>query len=346
MTKYRLISLIICVAIGFSIFEAKAQCFSSTGNPIGGTANMGIMNKNVLRFNTFYKNSYSGRYFLGDKLDTGHGHISADYAVYNYVATMLAFGLTDRFAIEADAGYFINKTKVFASPIRGNGFSNIVLAGKYNMYYNSAKRFEITGKLGGKIPLRSKEQIVRQGNAIVSNHPDVQPSLGNYGLVGQIYLIKETPFTGMRYFLMLNYEHNFQSKDGFFNMKHYKFGHSLNTSFFVSKHLHMPPALEWLTEHWTVILQVRHEHKWQNQLRSQLNPGADEAIYGDWEKTKNSGSDVFFISPQINYTIAEKWNLSLMADFPLYQRYNGIQLATDYAFSFNVSWDIDFNKYD
>lgn len=79
-------------------------------------------------------------------------------------------------------------------------------------------------------------------------------------------------------------------------------------------------------------------------MRSQINVGSDTPVYGDWEKTKNSGSDVFFISPQINYTIAKKWNISLMADFPLYQKYHGIQLATNYAFSVNVSWDIDFNK--
>lgn len=321
-----------------------AQCFSSTGNPIGGTANMGVMEKNVLKFNTFYKHSYSGRYFLEDELFENSIHQTAEDAVYNYVSMMLAYGLTNKLSLEADGGYYINKTKNFINPIRGYGFSNLVLSAKYNIYYNPVSRFEITTKAGVKLPLRKSEQIIRQGNLIISHHPDVQPSLGSMGFVTQLYLIKEYPFSALRLFALVNYEHNFITPEGFFDLKQYNFGNSLNTSFFVTKHLHMPPALAWLSENWTVILQVRHEHKWQNQLRSQINLG-DNPVYEEWETTKNSGSDVFFISPQINYTIASKLNISVMADFPLYQKYNGIQLATNYAFAVNISYDLNFNNH-
>lgn len=338
--KHLLLALLLLLIIQ----PLKAQCFSSTGNPIGGTANMGVMEKNMFRINSFYKNSYSGKYFFEDSLFESDIHETADDAVYNYVAMMLAWGLTDKLTLEADAGYFINKTKNFATPLKGYGFSNMVVSAKYNLYYNSSNRFEITAKAGGKIPLRNQEQLLRQGNFIVSNHPDVQPSLGSYGFVSQLYIIKEFPFSALRLFTLVNYEHNFRSIDGFFDLKQYNFGNSLNSSFFISKHLHMPPALAWLSENWTAILQLRHEHKWQNRIRSQINVGNENPLYGEWERTKNSGSNVFFISPQLNYTVAHKWNISLMVDLPLYQKYNGIQLATDYAFSVNISGDLDFNK--
>jgi hypothetical protein len=332
--------------LGFLVFLSQwtmAQCFSSTGNPIGGTANMGVMEKNSFRIATFYKNSYSGKYFEGDKLHIGTGDATAKDAIYNYVGMLFGYGITKKFTMEADAGYFINKTKNFATPVSGYGFSNLVVSAKYNILYLPVKRFEITAKLGIKTPLRTSAQIIRQGNLILDKHVDVQSSLGNVGFVSQVFIIKEDPFNAMRYFFLINYEHNFVSFDGFFPMKQYNFGNSLNTSVFVTKHLHMPSALSWLSENWTAIIQLRHEHKWKNQMRSSSFNGNDW-VYGDWQTTIYSGSDVFFLSPQLNYTIAKSWNISVMVDIPLYQRYNGIQLATDYAFAVNISHDINFNK--
>ena len=68
--------------------------------------------------------------------------------------------------------------------------------------------------------------------------------------------------------------------------------------------------------------------------------------YDEWKKVKNSGSDVFFICPQINYTFAKKLNASIQADIPIYQHYKGIQLASNYAFSINLTYDLDFSKND
>jgi hypothetical protein len=106
----------------------------------------------------------------------------------------------------------------------------------------------------------------------------------------------------------------------------------------------MPPAFSWLSENWTAIAQIRHEHKFQNQKRS-LNMMTDGNMeYGEWEYVKNSGSDVLFFCPQLNYTLAKKLNLSVQADIPLYQYYKGIQLASDFAFSINMTYDINTKK--
>lgn len=345
----RLIILsVLCVVI-FSM-ELDAQCFSSTGNPIGGNANMGAVNKNMLRVSAFYKHSYSGKYFYGDALAGDKGHVTAKDAVYNYTNMFLGYGITNKLTLEASTGYYINKTKNFPTePVTGFGLSNAVLATKYNFFYDPVSRWEITGRLGGKFPLSTKEQKIYKSGSTVPEHPDVQPSLGNFGFNSTLYVIKEDAFRALRFFLISKYEHNFWSIDGYFENRQFNFGNALNTSVFVSKHIHMPPALSWLTENWTAILQVRHEHKWQNQKRPDNFLGYDDANeeiweYGDWETVKNSGSDVVFIVPQINYTFVKKWNLSVMVDIPLYQYYQGIQLASDYAFSVNLTRDFDFNN--
>jgi len=172
----------------------------------------------------------------------------------------------------------------------------------------------------------------------------VQSCLGNYGLIAQAYFIKENAFHGLRYFYISMYEHNFPSQDGYFNLRQFNFGNSLVNAVFVTKHIHMPPALDFLTENWTAIIQIRHEHKWQNQKRPLNLMPSGEWEYGDWEHVKNSGSDVIFFCPQVNYTFFHKLNVSIQADIPLYQYYKGIQLASNYAFSINASYDLNFNE--
>ncbi|HKK67157.1 MAG TPA: hypothetical protein VJ946_03055, partial [Bacteroidales bacterium] len=173
----KLFTLIISLLSAQVIF---AQCFSSTGNPIGGNANMGVSNKNVLRLASFYKHAYSGRYFHGDELSIDEGHITADHAVYNYVSLMSSYGITNKLTAEVSTGYYLNKTKEFETPMTGKGFSNAVVSAKYAVYKNPVKRFEITAKVGAKIPLRQSEQKLETSTIDISKHPDVQSCLGNY----------------------------------------------------------------------------------------------------------------------------------------------------------------------
>lgn len=53
----------------------------------------------------------------------------------------------------------------------------------------------------------------------------------------------------------------------------------------------------------------------------------------------SSGSYLFFLSPQLNSYIREKWNVSVILDIPLYQYFHGTQLATRYGISVNLARD-------
>ena len=48
---------------------------------------------------------------------------------------------------------------------------------------------------------------------------------------------------------------------------------------------------------------------------------------------------MFYVSPQLNFTLTKKCNISVMADIPVYQYYNEIQLSNKYAFVVNVIKD-------
>jgi hypothetical protein len=296
---------------GLCVDHAPAQCLSSV-NPVGGSNNLLVLEKQSLRIISFYRYNYGNQYFEGDK----HSDFNLiKNANYNYAGCIIGYGLANKVTVETELGYFFNKTQHYnidpAYALRGNGFSNAIISVKYGLLKNDIKRFFISSSLGAKIPF-STRPISRDG---VELPVEVQPTVGAFGTVVQLFMVKEQPVTGTRYFLTSRMEINAR------NNQDYKLGTSIFTSFFFSKHL----MFSWLKGDWTMILQLR------NEVRNK-----DKTVNGLKE---SSGSTIFYLAPQINYFIKEKWNVSLMLDLPVYQHFNGIQLATKYGISLNLARD-------
>ncbi len=292
-----------------------AQCFSSSGNPVGGSQNMGTLDKGLLSCIGFYRSSFSDRYFEGSK------ESSVDIlknANYNYAGTLLAYGLAQGVTIEMEAGYFVNKTKNYKIPagysLRGFGPANALISSKIQIFNNIEKGIGWSASVGLKIPFSRELQYIDN----VRLPFDLQASTGAFGLVVQSYLMKQNSFTGMRYFVFNRMDINGTSKDG------YHYGPSFVNAAFVSKHLIR-------TSGWpvsiTLIFQVRNEIHRQNELWS--------------EPEISSGSVKLFASPQVNFSLHETWNLSILTDIPVYQYYNHIQLADRMAFGISLSRSID-----
>jgi hypothetical protein len=304
--------------------ESNAQCFSSPGNPIGGNANLGNVEHKLLRFGVFYKYAFSDKYLEGDQ---NTDFIYYDKANFNYVGSVIAYGLTKKLTVEAESGYFINKTVYYDKKLpyelpeyskNGFGLSNAMLSVKYGIYNNNEKRIRYSASLGAKAPFSRK--MMSKNDVVLP--VDVQPSTGSYGIVAQSYLLKENSLKAMRYFMINRYEVNFV------NNENYRYGNVLYTSLFISKHLHF--RQQWISENWTAILQLRNECRSRN--------------YYNHTKVKGSGSILFYLSPQLNYTIKEKYNISVLTDIPLYQYYNDIQLANKFSLLVNLTMDLVFKK--
>jgi len=281
-------------------------------NPVGGSNNLLVLEKQSLRVITFYRYNYGNQYFEGDNRSDFNLIKNANY---NYAGSIIGYGLANKITIETELGYFFNKTQNYnlepAYTLRGSGFSNAILSVKYSLFKNDSKRFFISSSLGAKIPFYTNP-IYRDG---VQLPIEVQPTVGAFGTVVQLFLVKEKPVNGIRYFVTGRMELNSR------NNQDYKLGSSIFTSFFFSKHL----MFSWLKGDWTTILQIR------NEIRNK-----DKTVNG-WKES--SGSTIFYFAPQINYTIREKWNVSIMVDLPVYQNFNGTQLATKYGMSLNFARD-------
>ena len=287
----------------------NAQCLSSV-NPVGGTNNLLVLEKNSLRVITFYKYGQGNQYYSGKKISD---YNTIDKAYYNYWATILGYGLTRKLTLELESGYFLNKTQVYnLDPeyrLKGNGLSNMVLSVKHSIYSNPFKRIYITAALGAKIPYSRETKWVNNVELPV----ELQPTLGAYGAVLNLAFVKEDSGTGMRYFLISRTETSGKNKKDYFP------GNSYYNSIYVSKHL-MSPKIK---GDWTAIFQIRNEFRKQDKIQDEIK--------------QSSGSNLFFIAPQINYVHKEIWYLSSMLDIPVFQNFNGTQLGAGLGFTFILS---------
>lgn len=312
-----------CVITGFiclmAAFSIQAQCFASAGNPVGGTSNMGAMNKHIFRLAAFYRFSFSDRYFEGYKKYEGANGILKQ-ANFNYIGWLFGYGLTKRLTIETEGGYYINKTQVYHfnnEKLKGYGLSNAVISLKPRIYHNPDKRFEISCGLGANIPFSVHFQAVDG----VTLPVDLQPSTGSFGLVFQTFIIKENSFKAYRIFLVSRIEKYFE------NRQKYLFGTLYSTSFYFSRHFVFE---KWKLKDWTLIMQLRNQYKERNKREGKT--------------VSASGSCLFFLAPQINLSVHESWNISLIGDIPVFQYYHNIQLANSFSLALSITKDFEFKK--
>lgn len=308
--------LILSVSVLLFLFDSysiHAQC-CSTGSPVGASIYVGVLKKQSLRINLFYRHSYSDSYFSGNE-KTNEGTI-LNYSRYNYTGLSLAYGLTRRLTAEADFGYFIDKTQDFKYidyQEKGYGFSNGGLTLKYAALARPAKEIELTFGAGFRYPF-TLEPLEVDG---VRLSRDVQPSTNAFGLTGLFFFNKGFSDITLRLFTINRVEYNFEDQYG------YQYGIALLNSIFISKRI--------IPRFFGIL-----------QLRSELR-GHD---YEDGETRQNSGNYLLVLSPQLSYSIAGKWHLTLVLDYPVYKDYQGKQLTPKYSVAIGLSRDIDISRRD
>lgn len=275
------------------------------------------MDKSTLLMTLFYRFSCSDQYFEGDKQYLGNKEV-LQKASYNYFGFLSGYGLTDRLTVEAEAGYYLNKTQVYYiedAELTGRGLSNLIISLKPQLYHHPDKRFEVSCALGANIPFSTKMQQVH-GVTLPIN---VQPSIGSYGLVFQSFLIKENSFRATRFFWVGRVEKYFENRED------YKPGTLYLNSLIFSKHFVFE---QWKLKDWTFILQLRNQIKERDFLSNQV--------------MGSTGNFLLFLIPQVNLTIREHWNVSALVDIPVYRYYNGIQLANKSSFVLTLIRDFSF----
>jgi hypothetical protein len=306
----RIILIILFIAVQSCYIKLSAQCCAVV-NPIGGTTSIGILQKNNLRFISFYRSGHSDTYFQGN-IKSASGLLNQSF--YHFSGFSSAYGITDKITFEYETGYFIRKQQDYnfepSLSLHGYGFSNGITSLRINIINNSDKDFEFTSGFGLKFPYTKTPLKINN----VEMPKDLQPSTGAYGGVLQVFLYKGFKKHALKLFLIQRFEYNTK------NIKDYQVGSTLNSAFFITRPIRRD---------FTGIMQIRHEYR-SSDVRNNQN-------------VTSSGGNLVFISPQINYNYG-LWNFSLLSDIPAYRHYNGIQFGSKGSVAVNVVKDIYFKK--
>ncbi|MEI6900366.1 MAG: hypothetical protein WCL00_10850, partial [Bacteroidota bacterium] len=286
MIKLFRIFLVICLVFLSSHQIIFAQC-CSTGSPVGASVYVGVLNKNTLRVVGSYRYNYSNQYYEGAKKTDFPDALK--YADYNFSGFGLGYGITKRLTIEADFGYFFNKTQqhrdssIFTllddpedhGKRTGYGFSNTGVTLKYGVYVKPSQQLEITLGTGFRFPFTFNPQMYK-GTQLPR---DVQPSTNAFGASGMFFFNKGFQSITLRLFSINRYDYNFKGKMDENTNKQYKYGNILMNSIFVSKKI---------VKYFFGILQLRSEWKANDQ-----DNGA---------KVLNSGYWLCTLSPSLSYS--------------------------------------------
>ena len=284
--------------------QVKAQC-CSPGNPIGGTGNIGALNSGESELIVNYGYSYSGSYYAGSS------PISAFFVetgFFNHVSVGFSHGISDRWTIDAEATYFVNKVQNYVDGIipsrrKGYGFGDVSFVANYKLFGERWRYWEVTSGVGLKIPVGTHEQ--RNEGALLPL--DVQPTTRAVDFIHTLFLYKGYPAHGLRFFLTNRVEVRNANTEG------YRYGNLYTTSLFASYNLGL---------HWDATLQLRSEIR-----------GGDVRPDGAIPVT---GSQKIFVTPQISYSLNQSLSLTALVDLPVYQYYNREQLANTFAVSIGV----------
>jgi hypothetical protein len=305
------------VVFGLSLFllttlnQSFSQC-CSTGSPVGASVYVGVLNENSLRTIAYYRHNSAHTYYSGTEVNDVNDQLESSN--YNFMGFAFGYGITKRMTVETDLGYFFNKTQVFKSidfTEKGYGLSTGGLTLKYGALVKPMKHFELTLGGGVRYPFSNKPQMTDG----VQLSRDVQPSTNAVALSGMIFINKGFPDLNLRVFSINRFDHNFEDK------LNYKYGDMLMNSIFVSKQI---------VKYFMGILQFRSEVRWHDQ--------------DDKNKRTNTGNLLLWLSPQLNYAVSGKWNISLMCDIPVYKDYNGKQLTPAYSFAVGLTRDFDLSR--
>jgi len=307
-------TLIIIAIVFLFVDNVSAQCCSA-GNPFF-YGEVSSLNKNSLQFVAGYKYSTSHQYFEGNNpIDIEF----VDKAYFNYLTFQTMYGISEKFTVQADLGYFINKTEDYLkegwNTNNGYGLGDATISFKYLAYSNYKKHLRIVPSLGVTIPIG----VFDQEKDNVKLPITVQPSSGSFKYQGSLYVNKGTNNGRFNFVLfgMYEYAQLIDSKNFY-----YKYGNQLLFSFLTSYKVGKKLSF---------ALELRNENR-------------GKSMRNDDQIVESSGYNIVYIIPHISYTFANNWYLALNSDLPIYKYYNGIQLSNSYSISVRLSYKINFSK--
>ena len=289
----------------------SAQCCSA-GNPFF-YGEISSVSKNSLQFVMGYKYSTSNSYYKGNKpIDIEF----IDKAYFNYLTLQTYYGISQRLTIQADLGYFINKTETYLkddwNSSKGYGLGDATISLKYLALNNIKKHIQVIPAIGITLPIGVFDQELNNVKLPIT----VQPSSGSFKYQASIYVSKGTNNGKFNFtaFGMFEYAQLIDSKNFY-----YKYGNQLLLSFLTSYKI---------GDKLSFALELRNENR-------------GKSLRNDDQIVESSGFNIVYMIPHISYSFSKNWYLAINSDIPIYKYYNGIQMSNTFSVSMRLSYKIN-----
>lgn len=300
---------------------AQGCCAGGGGSPIAGGASQGVLQKDQMNIGVNFQRTYSDK-FLG--VDPAIPKLLQSYNT-NYLYTGVSYGVTKDFTMTVGGGYWFNKTQYgadFIDTIKSSGIGDLILFPRYQVWHKTSEEsiWELTVGLGLKIPIGAyNDSLILFQNQNVTLYqqkpPGVQPTTGSNDFIFYGFLLHGFPKLKFKIFSSATY-----ILKGW-NPKGEKFGDYLDWSLYISK----PFA-----KNFTAMLSGKYEYIG----KLQRNPDLPPANYD----VNSFGSNKIFLVPQVSYTCFHKLTFYGLYEFPLYQKVNGGQVASDVTFTLGTAY--------
>jgi hypothetical protein len=292
---------LVLLIILMKVTHGYGQCCNA-GNPssfsFGDQVSLKARN---IQASTAYKYGYSRKYFSGNKpIDLGFS-APASFSFMNIAA---AFGISSKFTLLADAGYFFNKKQENPEPFpadRGYGLGDATFNLRYRIIKSMKHQMELIVHAGVRLPAGVFDQE-KEG---VKLPITVQPSSGSFVYLGGIDIAKSLKDSKWKFYSSLSMEFPqwIDSKNFY-----YRYGNLYNISiasaYLISRKL---------------LPSIQLQAEFRNHAKREENAQVDA-----------SGYKILFFTPMFETELFKQFSMQVYADFPIYRYFEGIQLSNSY----------------
>jgi hypothetical protein len=317
--------LAICFLTFSNNILAQGCCSGGSGSPVAGGTSQGVLADRQAEIGTSFQYIYTAKFLTGDKPAPDFLHSFNT----KYLYTRFGYGVTNRLTMSIEAGYFFNKTQVSLNQKvtdESKGFSDIIIFPRYKVYeHNTEKtRDEITIGLGYKIPVgKHLDSTVVYTDPTGKNFytpqpPAVMPTTGSNDFIFYGFAFRGYPEKKFRIFANAIY-----IRKGW-NPLGEKFGDYASLGLFAGKSF---------LKKWSATLQLKGE--WIDGFHA--DKSADDMLAFYNIDVNSFGSKKIAIAPQIGYAY-KSLSLYILTEYPLYQYVNGTAIASQYMFTFGMSY--------
>ncbi len=320
MIKTFLVFTILSVSAS-QISFAQGCCAGGGGSPIAGGASQGVLQKDQLDININFQRTFSDK-FLG--VDPAIPRLLQSYNT-NYLFPRISYGVTKDLTVAIAGGYYFNKTQYgadYIDTIKSSGIGDLIIFPRYDIWHKQTEKnvWEATIGLGLKIPIGKYNDslILFQSQTTTlyqQKPPGVQPTTGSNDFIFYGFLLHGFPKLKFKtcssvQFILKGW-----------NPKGEKFGNYADWSLYIAK----PFA-----KNFSATISGKYEYIGKLHRNSDL-PTANYDV-------NSFGSNKIFFVPQVSFTCFHSLTFYGLYEFPVYQKVNGGQVASDVNFTLGMAY--------